>query len=73
MFKNRAVTVKIDRQTKNTVSEQPNDDRPIEEKAKAILQICEKVAVKAFVGVCIYVALDTHRQVAVARASNPEI
>ena len=71
MFKNRSVTVKLDRPTKDTVNE-PHDNRPIEVKVAKVLQTFEKVAVKAFVGVCIYVVLDTHRQVAVARASNHE-
>jgi len=72
MFKNRSVTVKLDRPTKNDNVEEHHDNRPVEEKVAAVLRIFEKVAVKAFVGVCIYVALDTTRQVAVARASNPE-
>lgn len=70
MFKNRAVLVKLSKTNEDAVDEH-QDDRPIEEKAEAILKTLEKVAVKAFFGMCIYVMLDTHRQVAVARASNP--
>ena len=70
MFKNRSVTIKVDKPTRDCVVNEPKDDRPIEEKVTAVLRTFEKVAVKAFVGVCIYVMLDTNRQVAVARASN---
>ena len=70
MFKNRAILVKLDKTNKDVVDE-VKDARPIEEKAEAILHALEKVAIKAFVGVCIYVVLDTNRQVAVAKASNP--
>ena len=70
MFKNRAILVKLDKTNKDAIEEH-KDVRLIEEKTGAILSRFEKAALKVFAGVCIYVVLDTFRQVQVAKASQP--
>lgn len=75
MFKKRALIVKLDKaEPKNALAED-TDIRPIEIKAGAVtgtvLKKFEKVGWKVFGCVCVYVLLDTVRQVAVARASQP--
>lgn len=76
MFKKRALVVRLDKAApKNALAEDALDIRPIEVKAGAItgtvLKKFEKVGWKVFGCVCVYVLLDTARQVAVARASQP--
>lgn len=70
MLRNRAVLVKLSKD-KDAAVEEHHDDRPIEEKTGAILRKFEKVGIKVFAGICVYVLLDTFRQVAVARAEQP--
>lgn len=71
MFRNRAVLVKLSKTKNNEVVDETVDARPIEVKADAILQSLKKVGWQAFGCVCVYVLLDTFRQVAVARAEQP--
>lgn len=73
MLRKRDITVKISKKggDENTTVDEPIDYRLIEERAAAVVHVLEQVAIKAFVGVCIFVILDTHRQVAIAKASNP--
>lgn len=72
MLGKREITVKLGKKENEDGNvDEPIDDRPIEEKTAAVLHVLEKVAIKAFAGVCIFVILDTHRRVAVAKASNP--
>lgn len=76
MLKKRALIVKLDKaEPKNALADEDRDIRPIEVKAGAVtgtvLKKFEKVGWKVFGCVCVYVLLDTVRQVAVARANQP--
>lgn len=73
MFKNRKLTVTVDK-----VRHDPEDPHDIfvdealfEKKADAVLSRLEEIGVKVFAGFCVYIILDTWRQVQVARATNP--
>jgi hypothetical protein len=68
MFKNRKLTVSFDKQSKNATSENSYGTPEFEKKAEVILHRLESLGAKMFLGVCVYVMLDTHRQVAVERA-----
>lgn len=70
MFKNRAITVKVDKVDKHHTAEKSCDDKTFEEKADIVLHILEGLGVKLFLGVCVYVILDTQRQVAVAKINK---
>lgn len=71
-FKDRAITVTVDKKTVDQIPEPPKDPQELEKKADFVLTKLETLGTKVFVGICIYVILDTRRQVAVARASRPE-
>ena len=71
MFKNRKITVTVDKKNEDPYSE-VIDSISFEEKTEVILKKLEQVGKKVFLGICIYVLLDTKRQVAVARANQPE-
>lgn len=76
MFKKRSLVVRLDKaEPQNALANDALDIRPIEVKAAAVtggvLKKFEKVGWKVFGCVCVYVLLDTVRQVAVARASQP--
>lgn len=72
MFK-RQVTVRMEK--KDTKASTPQDpfvnESLFERKADHILHALESTGAKMFLGVCVYVVLDTIRQVQVAKASNP--
>lgn len=71
MFKNRKLTVSVDKVNKKQ-TEMVSDEESFEKKAEYVLHKLEGFAVKAFIGLCIYVVLDTQRQVAVAKTYNPK-
>jgi hypothetical protein len=71
MFRNRAVLVKLSKTPKDQIAEEPRDKRPVEDKVGAILKKLDKPALKVFGCVCVFVLLDTFRQVQVARAQQP--
>ncbi len=68
MFKNRKVTIQLDKVDKGEGSDTTIDPEAFEKKADHILQKLERLGAKAFFGLCIYVVLDTHRQATVAKA-----
>lgn len=70
MFKNRKITVTVDKKDKDT-DEGPVDPRSFEQKAEVILNKLERFGKMAFLGLCTYVILDTYRQVRVADANQP--
>lgn len=72
MFKNRKITVTVDKKNEGPDFEALDHHLSCEEKAELFLRTFEKVGKKVFIGICIYVILDTHRKVSVARASQPE-
>lgn len=71
MFKNRKITVTVDKKDKTDDPTETKDPNAFEKKAEFVLRNLKSLGAKAFVGVCIYVLLDTYRQVEVAKASNP--
>lgn len=73
MFRDRKLTVTVDKVDRGQTPETPPDPEALEKKADMILRKLEKLGKKAFLGLCIYVVLDTNRQVAVARASYQQM
>lgn len=73
LLKNRSVNVKLQKDEKITTPIENPDIRPIEDKTGAVLKRFEKVGWKVFGCVCIYVLLDTFRQVQIARANEDYI
>ena len=69
MFEKRELRVKLDKVDKNPTSVGPQDKDAFEKKAVIVRHQIEHVAVKMFVGVCVYVILDTARQLAVSRVN----
>lgn len=69
MFRNRKLTVTLDKQNKTAASEAPCT-KEFEKKTDVVLRRLESLGAKMFLGVCVYVMLDTHRQVAVERAKH---
>lgn len=70
MLKGRAVTIKLERPVPEGEVENKPDNRSVEEKAEVVLYVIEKVASKIFMGMCVYILLDTRRQVAIAKAKR---
>jgi hypothetical protein len=70
MFKNRSFTIKVNRPNEDAPQDPTLDAENFEIRSDAILRKIERLGAKMFLGVCIYIALDTRRQVAVARANN---
>lgn len=67
MLRNRKIVVTLDKKDKDQtsgISIEPTFER----KTEVILRNLEGLGAKMFLGVCIYVILDTRRQVAVANA-----
>lgn len=65
MFKNRTLTVRMEKRNKDTDPDTPGTD-DFDKRADAILIRLEDIGTKVFIGVCVYVLLDTYRQVKVA-------
>lgn len=72
MFKNRKLTVTVDKKDKNIPPETLETLAAFEKKSEIILKKLEYVGVRVFFGVCFLIILDTHRQVAIAKANRPE-
>lgn len=72
MFKNRKLTVTVDKLDKDQAPQAHQDPKSFERKTEVILSAVNSLGAKMFLGVCVYILLDTHRQVAVARANNPK-
>jgi hypothetical protein len=71
MFKNRQLTVKLNKVNEDETSMTISNGKTFEEKTAIIKQTLEGLGKKMFIGVCVYVVLDTHRQVAIVKANNP--
>jgi hypothetical protein len=67
MFKDRALTVTMDKKDKDQAPRNPTNPKEFEKKAEFVLHKLERIGKKVFIGVCAYVVLDTVRQVAVAK------
>lgn len=73
MFKNRDVTVKFTKKDTDDkdVADKPVDAVPLDDKIRKVVKVMRGPAAAAFGAVCVYVLMDTFRQVAVANANNP--
>jgi hypothetical protein len=69
MFKNRKLVVTVDKKNKDETSE-IQDPKQFENRAEYVLRKLERLGIKVLLGVCVYVALDTIRQVTVVNAIN---
>jgi len=67
MFKNRKLVIRMDKDEKKH-TDGVMETRCFEEKTAFVLRNLENFAAKAFVGMCIYIVLDTRRRVRVAEA-----
>lgn len=67
MFKNRQVTVKVDRVKDEPTTETIKDPHSFEKKAAVVRSSLESLGAKMFLGVVVYILLDTRRQVEVAK------
>lgn len=72
MFKNRKLTLTVDKKDKNIPPETLESLMTFEKKTDIVLRKLEYVGVRVFFGACVLILLDTHRKVSVARASQPE-
>ena len=70
MFKNRSIVVTMDKADKTT-PQTTSDPEAFEKKTDIVVSKLERLGKKVFLGVCVYIVLDTHRNVAVAKAMNP--
>lgn len=70
MFKNRAITFKVIKMDKNKNEETLHIEKTFEGKTETIRHAIESLGAKMFLGVCVYILLDTHRQVSVAQATH---
>lgn len=69
MFKNRKITVTVDK--KNAEEElMASDPESFEKKTTIVLHQIESIGKKVFVGICIYVILDTARKVAIEQSKT---
>lgn len=72
-MRNRQLTVKFEKRDKKAEGNQEPfvEEIQFERKADHVLSQLEDLGAKMFLGICVYVVLDTFRQVQVAKASNP--
>lgn len=68
MFKNRVLTVTVDKKDKEPTE---SSSESFDEKTATIVVNLERLATKMFLGVCIYIWLDTRRQVQIEQAKHP--
>lgn len=67
MLKKRAITVRLNK-IEDEDAEHPCNCKSFEKKADTIRKELEGLGAKMFLGMCIYMILDTYRQVRVAQA-----
>lgn len=71
MLKNRDVTLRIGKRiNEETENGEAIESEPLEEKLRRVVHVLERPAKKLFAAVCIYVVLDTFRQVEIAKANK---
>lgn len=68
MFKNRDVTIKLGKKTTVNTEEEPEDVMSFDDKTDKILEVTERLAKKAFIGVAVYIVLDTWRQTSIEKS-----
>jgi len=69
MFKKHQLAVKVEKKN-NDAPSYTIDPTSFSRKTAIVLDAIENVGKKVFLGVCIYVLLDTYRQVEVAKNTN---
>ena len=73
MLRKRQLTIKVEKKAP-TEKKDPNEiileDNHFERKVQTVVRAFESTGAKMFLGVCIYVWLDTRRQVEIAKATN---
>lgn len=73
MFKNREVKVTVAKKGKpQTVEDTIIEIKNWEDKTDYVLSKLQGIGTKIFLGVCVYITLDTVRQVTVAKATNSD-
>ncbi len=70
MFKNREIRIELHKKADGESQDAPTTIEEIDERADLVLHKVERLMAKVFIGIVIYVALDTGRQVAVAKANQ---
>lgn len=70
MFKKRALEVKVVKSDKNAKQETSEDTDCFKDKAEFVLRRLESTGSKMFLGMCVYILLDTYRQVQIAKNTN---
>ena len=75
MLFRRQVTVRLEKKDKSTDSAQEPfvEEMQFERKAYIAKRAIEDLGAKMFLGVCVYIVLDTIRQTQIAKANNPNI
>lgn len=73
MFEKRKITLRVEKQPKTDTTGTIEDSYSFEKKVCITMRSLENLGAKMFLGVCVYVLLDTHRQVKIAEASNRHI
>ena len=69
MLRDREITVRMNRQNKG--EEAPAEEGlSFEEKADVVVKVLENIGTKLFAGLCLYILLDTRRQVMVEEAKR---
>jgi hypothetical protein len=71
MLGGRTVTLKLEKPGVEEGTEVHVEQISLEDRAELYLSIVERISVKLFTGLCVYVVLDTRRKVAIAKASRP--
>lgn len=70
MFKNKELRIRMDKKDSEVPTIQ--DEKSFERKVKIVFHHVEKIGVKIFVGVCVFVLLDTFRQVEIEKTRNQD-
>lgn len=70
MFKDREFVVRMNKADKGTEAEDPRNDVIFEDRVSLTHAIIKDTVKKVFVVICVYVVLDTARQVLVARNTD---
>jgi hypothetical protein len=65
MFKKHEVRVSVNKKDPEVPADQ--DEKSFEQKVKVIFHQLDKIGVKVFAGICVYVLLDTYRQVEIEK------
>lgn len=71
MFKDREIRIKLNKTNESESQDSSETIKDFDERADSVMHRVERLMVGMFVGIGIYVLLDTGRQVAVAKANKP--